>query len=106
MDQHIPIACTLTPSEFAARRAGLLPGLAQQASRIDQVDGGVRLVFATNHDINAHIARVVAAESRCCAFLQFDIAHDLESRTTALTITAPPEAQQLLQDLVAPSTDF
>jgi hypothetical protein len=101
MTSKIPIACTLSPADLRARRQALLPGLAERATAIERVDGGLRLYFAPAPDIVSSIARVVDAERECCRFLQFAITVDADVGPIALTVTGPPEADELLQDLVA-----
>jgi hypothetical protein len=91
-----PIACTLTPEELRARREGLLPGLAERAVSIAPVDGGVRLTFTPGPDVVATIARVVDAERQCCRFLRFAITIEPDPGPISLTITAPPEGQEIL----------
>jgi hypothetical protein len=95
-----PIACTLTPEELRARREGLLPGLAERAVSIAPVDGGVRLTFTPGPDVVATIARVVDAERQCCRFLRFAITIEPDPGPISLTITAPPEGQEILAEIV------
>ena len=95
-----PIACTLTPDELRARRDGLLPGLAERALSREPVDGGIRLQFVHTPDIVRSIARVVDAERHCCRFLQFSITTEVDAGPVALTITGPPEAQDVISDLL------
>jgi hypothetical protein len=100
MTTQPPIACTLTPDELRARREGLLPGLATRAVALERVDGGVRLQFAPAPGIVSTIAQVVDGERQCCRFLQFAITTEADDGPVALRITAPPEAQDVLSDLV------
>jgi hypothetical protein len=95
-----PIACTLSPEALRARREDLLPGLASRAALVTFVDGGVQLRIPSSPDAVAAIGRVVDAERACCRFLSFTIAAAPDQGPIVVTVTAPPEAQDLLTDLV------
>lgn len=89
---EVPIACTLD--------AGALPGrledwrvLLASVARREPSAAGVRLVFDSAAPI-AEIARLAAAEQDCCRF--FGFALTIDGRGTALEITAPAEALDLL----------
>jgi hypothetical protein len=100
-----PVACALSREDLRIRRGELLPGLATRAERIEYVDGGVRLHMPASTDGVASIARVVDAERHCCRFLSFTITAEPDLGAVTVTVTAPPDAQQLLSELVASSHD-
>ncbi|MFC7403883.1 MerR family transcriptional regulator [Georgenia alba] len=88
------IACSLDGDDYGARVADwheLLAG----APRAD-VDGGVRVRLPTSS--LARATELAQAEQSCCAFYTFRI--DLHGPTFDLTITAPPEARTMLEDLL------
>jgi hypothetical protein len=95
-----PIACTLTPDQLRARRDGLLPGLAERAQSIEQVDGRICMRFAPHPEIVTTIAKVVDAERQCCRFLAFTFSIPPDLGAITLEIAAPPEAHSLLAELV------
>src|SRR5262245_3188980 len=64
----IPVACTLTPADFAARRSGLLPGLLQRAASLTPIPGGYRVVPGVEDRDIASLGRLIEAELHCCAF--------------------------------------
>jgi hypothetical protein len=87
MDDTTPIACTLDPRRMPQRgdeirrlgRDGLLatePG-----------ERSVTLRFRSEPAIREQLDRIVAAESACCAFLDFAL--EEEPGATVLTIEAP-----------------
>ena len=89
-----PVACTLSGSDYTARVQqwrDLLFG----ASRAE-VDGGVRVTLPSS--TLKRVAALATAEQGCCAFYHFRI--DLDGPTFDLAITAPPEAAELLADLL------
>jgi len=57
------------------------------------------LRFRHGGETGERLAAVVAAEARCCAFL--DMALGETGDDLALTISAPPEAAPVLDELVA-----
>lgn len=94
-DPGPPIACTLTGSERAARTArwhAVLEG----APREDLPDGGVRV--RPSADRLDEVAALVAAESRCCAFLAFRLA--VGPGGVTLDAHAPQGAGALLRELL------
>jgi hypothetical protein len=101
MNPHIPIACTLSSDELQRRRHELLPGLAGRVIASERVEGGLRWQFAAETDIVSAIAKVVDAERHCCRFLRFEIAVDPDGGPVSLTITAPPEAKEVLEQLLS-----
>jgi hypothetical protein len=92
-----PIACTLDPAEMPQRgdeiralgRDGLLS--------VERADRRVTLRFRRDAAIRRRVEAIVAAESRCCAFLDFDVAG--EEDATVLTIAAPEGAEPTMHDL-------
>ncbi|GAB2469195.1 MerR family transcriptional regulator [Promicromonospora xylanilytica] len=89
-----PVACTLSGGDYTVRVQqwrDLLSGAPRT-----EVDGGVRVALPTS--ALERTAALAAAEQACCAFYRFRI--DLDGPRFDLTITAPPEAADLLADLL------
>lgn len=61
-----------------------------------EIDGGARVGLPASALVRA--AALAAAQQECCAFYRFRI--DLDGPKLDLTITAPPEAVELLADLL------
>jgi hypothetical protein len=57
------------------------------------------LRFRPDAAIRARVEAIVAAESECCAFLDFRLEHD--SDATVLTITAPNGGAEVVRELTA-----
>lgn len=94
-----PIACTLTPGAFLAR-VDMIQKLIGRALLTSRRDGRrLHLTFAP--EAREDVAKVVALERECCAFLDFDM-HD--GKNVELTITVPGghEPDELLR-VFAPS---
>lgn len=98
--KDMSIACSLSPDAVAARKAGLLPGLAARATAVDELPDGLRLRFAPADGIVGEIARVVEAERLCCRFLQFDLRVEQDGGPIALSLTGPPGTRDFVSQLI------
>ena len=98
MSAQPPIACTLTAAEMPARRAQM------RALRRDLVGAeahGAHAVvrFRPAAATRERLAAVVAAESRCCAFLRMRLSDD--AGAAVLTIDGPAGSEPVVGELVA-----
>jgi len=97
MDQ--PTACTLRPTEYTERTAGLRE-LADSALRSrEPLPGGERLVFAPGAETESRLRDAVAAEASCCSFLRLELR--LQDDALVLDITGPAEAEPIIAELFA-----
>ena len=96
----IPIACSLTPAEFAAMRGGLLPGLLSHATSREPIHGGYRWQFEPRSDLLEEIAAVLEAEHRCCRFLRFVLVVEPGDGPVSLEITGPEGTEAFLTTLL------
>jgi len=94
MSTEIPIACTLSPDGFTARM-GLIDALAVDGL-IDRTDTerGVRVRLRHTPEIEQRVRELVAAESKCCAFLEFTLGR--EDDAIVLDICGPDEARPVI----------
>ena len=92
-----PIACTLPAAEMPGRLA-LVDTLAADAL-LDRhpIAGGMRSRFHGDPDVERRVHELVALESRCCAFLRFDVTRDDDA--IVLDITGSPDAQPVIEQL-------
>ncbi len=97
----LPITCTLTPEAIAARRAGLLPGLAERATTRSETSNGYTLTFAASTDVLGAIASTIDAERQCCRWLQFDLTVEPDGGPMTLTLSGPAGAREFLASLFA-----
>src|SRR5687767_14471847 len=99
MTNDLPIACTLSGDELAARLRDIAD-LGRDALTESRLDGRqARLRFSAAPGIRERVDAIAAAESRCCAFLDFRVAG--EDGTVVLSIGAPEGAEPVLAELVA-----
>jgi hypothetical protein len=94
-----PIACTLTPGEFAGRSSDIAALSARALRSRHAIPGGARLTFANDERTQGELRDLVAAEARCCAFLQLDLRPD--AGDLVLDVTGPPEALSIIEELFA-----
>jgi hypothetical protein len=93
MDTHPSFACSLDPSELRERTAQM----SALADSLVGIQHTLSLRFRPDPQTLAGVETFVAAEERCCAFLDFEIARD--PAETVLTITAPHGAEEILAEM-------
>lgn len=93
-----PIACTLGAGAMPDRLAEWHAVLDQARSRATTADGALRVEFADDPPLG-ELARLVAAEQHCCAFISFAITVD--QRGVALEVRAPDGADRIVTTLFA-----
>jgi MerR family copper efflux transcriptional regulator len=96
-----PIACTLDARHMTGRveQWATLLGSSDPGSGVvtrHAIDGGVRLELGPRTDV-ADVARLAAAEQKCCAFFRFNLS--IDARGPALEVRAPAEASDLVTAL-------
>jgi hypothetical protein len=98
---EIPIACTLTPDGMSARLA-LVDALASDGLLDRTVtDTGLRVRLVDHPDIEQRARALIAAESTCCAFLDFELGR--EGGDLVLDISGPDEARPVIDLFFAPA---
>ena len=97
---ELPIACTLTPDGMTARLA-LIDALAADGL-IDRTptDAGLRVRLRDTPEVEQRTRELVAAESECCAFLDFTL--DREGGELVLDIAGPEDARPVIEMFFAP----
>jgi DNA-binding transcriptional MerR regulator len=98
---EVPIACTLDPAAMPERLDDWRDVLAMATTRRSTADGGLRIELDDRVDV-ADLARLVAAEQRCCAFFSFALTVD--QRGTALEVRAPDGAAAAVAELFGQPT--
>jgi hypothetical protein len=97
---ELPIACTLTPDGMTARLA-LIDALAADGL-LDRTrtETGLRVRLRDTPEIEQRTRELVAAESECCAFLDFELGR--ENGDLVLEITGPADARPVIDMFFAP----
>ncbi len=97
---ELPIACTLTADGMTARMA-LIDALAADGL-LDRTttETGLRVRLLDRPDIEQRTRELVAAESKCCAFLDFELGRD--NGCLVLDIAGPEDARPVIDMFFAP----
>lgn len=95
MDTETPIACSLSGGELSERLAELA-AIGRDSLLSMSPDGS--LSFRADPSTRARLEAVIAAEARCCSFLDFDLRE--QASELVLKIGAPKGAEPLAFDLV------
>jgi hypothetical protein len=99
MPEELPIACSLSATEFPARLAEI-EALGRDALLTARIDGAhAELRFTAAAGVRERVERFAGAERRCCAFLTFDIAQVPDA--VVLTVDGPPGAAGVVGELAA-----
>lgn len=94
---ELPIACSLDAAQMKRRgedirafgRAGLID--------VERHERPVTLRFRPDPETRDRLAALVAAESQCCAFLDFTIIDERDA--TVVTIVSPPDGVPVMHEL-------
>jgi hypothetical protein len=99
MTEAIPIACSLGPRELQ-ERLGEIAAIGA-ASLIERSTEGNRhlLRFRPDAEIRRRLQAVVAAEARCCSFL--DLSLEEQKNQLVLSLSAPEDGQRVADELAA-----
>jgi len=99
MNPDTPIACSLSADELPKRLAEI-GAIGKDALMSVSPDGTLR--FRADAATRDRLEAIIAAESRCCSFLSFDLSED--AGELALTIVAPDGAEPIATELAAAFT--
>jgi hypothetical protein len=94
---EIPIACTLDRAQMRQRGEHIRALGRAALTTVERGERHVVLRFHAGPEIRARLEQFVTAESECCAFLDFTIAH--EQAATVVTIASPPDGAAVVHEL-------
>jgi len=96
----VPIACTLTPDGLTAR-VELIDALAADGLlERTPTAAGLRVRLRDTPEIEQRTRALVAAESRCCAFLRFELRR--QDGDLVLDISGSEDARSVVEMFFAP----
>jgi hypothetical protein len=101
-DDPRPIACSLSAGDLTARLAEMTALGRDALSDCTATATHAELRFSGDDSVRERLAAIVAAESRCCAFLTLRVTE--APGAAVLTIGAREGAEPVLADLVAAFT--
>jgi hypothetical protein len=96
-----PIVCTLTPDGMTARLALIDALTADGLLERTPTESGLHVRLLDRPDIERRTRELVAAESRCCAFLDFELRR--EHGHLLLDISGPEDARPIIEMFFAPA---
>ena len=96
----LPIACTLTPDGMTARLALIDALAADGLLERTATASGMRVRLRDTPDIEQRTRALVAAESQCCAFLDFHLGR--QDGDLVLDVSGPEDARPLIEMFFAP----
>ncbi len=94
---EIPIACTLDAAWMRQRGEDIRTLGRAALTTVERGERHVILRFRPDPGIGEQVERLVAAETECCAFLRFTIAHERDA--TVVTIVSPPDGAPVMHEL-------
>jgi hypothetical protein len=103
MPTELPIACSLSAVELPARLAEMNDLGRAALVGVEQRTGTALLRFRSGGGASERLAAIVAAERRCCGFLDMSVS-EIGGDALTLTIGAPDDAAPVLDELVAAFT--
>jgi hypothetical protein len=96
----LPIACTLSPGGLTARLALIDALAADGLLGREPTDAGLRVRLRDTPDIEQRARELVAAESACCGFLDFELGR--VDGDLVLDISGPADALPVVELLFSP----
>ena len=102
MSTELPIACSLSAAELPARLTEMNDLGRSALVGVERTKTTAVLRFGHGRATGERLAAIVAAEARCCAFLDMTLSETGDA--VALTISAPPAAASVLDEIVAAFT--
>jgi hypothetical protein len=99
--QELPIVCSLGADDLTARLELIAAiGAGNLISR--DTEGDTQLLrFRRDDGVRRSLEAVIAAEARCCSFLNMEIREETATATLVLVIDAPAEAAPVAAGLAA-----
>jgi hypothetical protein len=83
------IACTLSEEARRRRAQDLRSGLFRRIASRKRIENGIEVRFHKTDSLLRELADYIAFESRCCAFLRFDLVVESKSEVAMLRLTGP-----------------
>lgn len=91
--------CSLDQKALEERKETILRHVKEKMTHVERMSEGYRFRLPRNEESLQLATSVILLESQCCPFLDFHIAALAGSDDIQFTITAPSDAQDLIDDL-------
>jgi hypothetical protein len=93
---QLPVACTLSESDLAKRRAGLFADLARRRQEARWLPEGITLRYSSEQGTLALLGDFIPLESECCPFLRFQLTVEPGGGPIWLELAGPPGTREFL----------
>ncbi len=93
--QIAPVACTLPKEELARRTDALFATIRRDAIAVAEVANGFVITFARTRIRQHELEAMIAAERRCCPFLDFHL-EVVDQAVITVAITGTPDGKAYL----------
>lgn len=90
-----PIACTLDARQTSDRQALIARLWADALIDTEPTVAGMRVRLCASSDVERRVHELIDAESRCCAFLTFEVVRDGDE--LVLDITGQADARSVIE---------
>ncbi|MEM9444438.1 MAG: hypothetical protein AAGA18_03720 [Verrucomicrobiota bacterium] len=91
--------CSLDEEALEERKNTILKQIKDKTDQVERMKEGYRLRFPRSEENIKLTTSIILLESQCCPFLNFHITALAGSDDIQFTITAPPDAQHLIDEL-------
>jgi hypothetical protein len=95
-----PVVCTLTAADLGDREGAWEKLLGSGLVDRNRVPGGVRL--HSEAGATASLLALIELERECCAWIDFEIAHDAATGEANVVLTAESEGEAVLAGMFFP----
>lgn len=92
----LPIACSLTDSQFQERRRGVLQKARSAVVEVRELENGYAYCFPSEGERLTEIATLVDLERQCCPFIRFCVTVESDSGPIWLEMTGPEGTKEFL----------
>ena len=96
---NLPIACSLTGSEFQERRSGLLRKVSEAVLEVKELEDGYAYRFPSEATWINELANLIKFERQCCPFLRFTLRLDPGEGPIWLELSGPEGTKDFLSAL-------
>jgi hypothetical protein len=98
MPEELPLACSLSGADLKERLAEISEVGRTGLLQVETKDGTAVLRFRAAEGMPDRLAKIVAAESECCAFLEMKVEN--RDGSLELSIGGPEGSEPVIEELV------
>ena len=100
-DNALPIACSLTDSDFQQRRASVLAEVRAHVLEVKELDDGYAYRFPSDQVWITELATFMSFERACCPFMRFKLRLEPGDGPIWLELTGPEGTKEFLNSIFA-----